>query len=199
MHYQLLSSRLEARSPHFSGIHQYQAIAERNKNPMHTSSRTAKRFALLSLLAVLLIGGLAACGGPANAQQSSAPAPPNATSVVTTYLQLFNAGMRSGDFSALASVYAPDATLTQSNPKGVTTIVHGLTNILTFYQGVHTKFPGFQWTVETMRSLSPNVVLVYQHAGSPPLRVPGRCVHVFVVQNGKITSYDWATYYPGHP
>jgi len=40
-------------------------------------------------------------------------------------------------------------------------------------------------------------VLVYQHAGSPPLRVAGRCVHVFVVENGEITSYDWATYYPG--
>ena len=166
---------------------------------MHTSSRTAKRFALLSLLVVLLIGGLAACGGAANAQPNTTTtqSKPGATTVVTTYLRLFNAGMRSGDFSALASVYAPDATLTQSNPKGVTTIVHGLTNILTFYQGVHTKFPGFQWTVESMRSLAPNVVLVYQHAGSPPLRVAGRCIHLFVLENGKITSYDWATYYPG--
>jgi hypothetical protein len=105
--------------------------------------------------------------------------------------------MRSGDLSAMASVYAPDATLTQSNPKGVTTVVHGLAKIITFYQGLQKKLPGYQWTVETMRSLAPNVVLVYQHAGSPPLRVPGRCMHVFVVENGKITSYDWATYYPG--
>jgi ketosteroid isomerase-like protein len=166
---------------------------------MSTSSRTAKLFVLLSFLVVLLIGGLAACGGPASAQPNTAAAPPSATSVVTTYLQLFNAGMRSGDFSALASVYASDATLTQSNPKGVTTVVHGFAKIITFYQSVRTKFPGFQWTVESMRSLAPNVVLVYQHAGSPPLRVPGRCMHVFVVQNGKITSYDWATYYPGQP
>lgn len=166
---------------------------------MNTYTPKAKRFALLSLLAVLLLAGLAACGGPANAQQSSAAAQPNATSVVTTYLRLFNAGMRSGDFSALSSVYTPDATLTQSNPKGVTTVVHGLAKIIAFYQGVRAKFPGFQWTVESMRSLAPNVVLVYQHAGSPPLRVPGRCMHVFVVQNGKITSYDWATYYPGQP
>lgn len=166
---------------------------------MDMSSRTAKRFALLNVLVVLLVGGLAACGGPASAQQNTAPAQPNATSVVTTYLQIFNAGMRSGDFSAMASVYAPDATLTQSNPKGVTTVVHGLANIITFYQGFQKKLPGYQWTVEHMRSLAPNVVLVYQHAGSPPLRVPGRCMHVFVVQNGKISSYDWATYYPGQP
>jgi ketosteroid isomerase-like protein len=173
---------------------------------MNTYARKANLFALLSLLVVLLISGLAACGGSTNAQsnttQSNAqpnttPSEPGATTVITTYLQLFNAGMRSGDFSAMASVYAPDATLTQSNPKGVTSVVHGLANITTFFQGLKTKFSGYQWTVESMRSLAPNVVLVYQNAGSPPLRVAGRCIHVFVVQNGKITSYDWATYYPG--
>ena len=36
---------------------------------MNTYPRTVNLFALLSLLAVLLISGLAACGGPANAQQ----------------------------------------------------------------------------------------------------------------------------------
>ena len=105
--------------------------------------------------------------------------------------------MKSGDFSALNSVYSFNATLTQSNPKGVTTVVHGLTAITKFYQGLRKKFPGFQWTVEAMRSMAPNVVLVYQHAGSLPPKVAGRCIHVFVIQNGKITSYDWATYYPG--
>jgi ketosteroid isomerase-like protein len=172
----------------------------------HTYARKANLLALLTLLVVFLISGLAACGEQANAlpgttqsnaQPSTTPSEPDATKVVTTYLQLFNAGMRSGDFSAMASIYAPDATLTQSNPKGVTTVVHGLAAITSFYQGLRTKFAGYQWTVESMRSLAPNVALVYQHAGSPPLRVAGRCVHVFVVQNGKITSYDWATYYPG--
>ena len=91
----------------------------------------------------------------------------------------------------------PDATLTQSNPKGVTAVIHGLAAITSFYQGLKTKFSGYQWTVESMHSLAPNVVLVYQHAGSPPLLVADRCVQVFVVQNGKINSYDWATYYPG--
>ena len=176
-------------------------IAERTENPMNTHTCKAKLLALLTLLAVLIISGLAACGGGANAQPNTTTTQPqpSATAVVTTYLQLFNAGMRSGDFSAMASVYAPDATLTQSNPKGVTTVVHGLVAITSFYQGLRRKFAGYQWTVESMRSLAPNAVLVYQHAGSPPLRVAGRCVHVFVVENGKITSYDWATYYPGQP
>jgi ketosteroid isomerase-like protein len=173
---------------------------------MNILVRKANLLALLTLLVVFLIGGLAACGGAANAlpsttqtnaQPNTTPTESSATMVVTTYLQLFNAGMKSGDFSAMAAVYAPDATLTQSNPKGVTSVVHGLANITTFFQGLKTKFSGYQWTVESMRSLAPNVVLVYQNAGSPPLRVAGRCVHVFVVENGKITSYDWATYYPG--
>ena len=162
-------------------------ILERKTNPL----------ALLIVLVVLLICGLAACGGSTNAQSNTTLTESNATTMVTTYLQLFNAGMQSGDFSAMASVYAPDATLTQSNPKGVTTIVHGLANITTFFQGLKTRFAGYQWTVESMHSLAPNVVLVYQHAGSPPLLVADRCVQVFVVQNGKINSYDWATYYPG--
>jgi len=163
---------------------------------MNTYARKAK---LLALLAVLIISGLAACGGGANAQPNTTTtqSKPSATTVVTTYLQLFNAGMHSGDFSTMTSVFASNATLTQSNPKGVTAVVHGLAAIIGFYQGLRAKFAGYQWTVESMRSLAPNVVLVYQHAGSPPLRVAGRCVHLFVVENGKITSYDWATYYPG--
>jgi hypothetical protein len=164
---------------------------------MNTLVRKTNLLAVLNLLVVLIIGGLAACGGGANALPNTTASETGATTVVTTYLQIFNAGMRSGDFSAMASVFTSDATLTQSNPKGVTAVVHGLAAITSFYQGLRTKFPGYQWTVESMRSLAPNAVLVYQHAGSPPLRVAGRCVHVFVVQNGKITSYDWATYYPG--
>ena len=162
---------------------------------MNTHTQKAKLLALLSLLAVLLIGGLAACGEATQAQKTQPG--PNATTVVTTYIQLFNSGMKSGNFSTLASVYSPDAILTQSSPKGVTMVFHGIANITAFYQGFWKKFPGYQWTVDSMRSVAPNVVLVYQHAGSPPQRVAGRCIHLFVVQNGKITSYDWATFYPG--
>jgi hypothetical protein len=173
---------------------------------MNTLVRKTHPLALLIVFVVFLLSGLAACGAQANvlpittqanAQSNTTASELGATTVVKKYLQLFNAGMRSGDFSAMASVYAPDATLKQSNPKGVTTVLHGLAAIISFYQGLLTKFPGYQWTVESMRSLAPNVVLVYQHAGSPPLRIAGRCIHVFVVEDGKITSYDWATYYPG--
>jgi hypothetical protein len=171
----------------------------KDRHPMNIFERKTKPFVLLTALVVILLSGLAACGGGAKAQLSATSTEPDARTVVTTYLQLFNVGMRSGDFSPLASVFAPDATLTQSSPKGVTTVLHGFAAITNFYQILKTRFAGYQWTIESMRMLAPNIVLVYQHAGSPPLRVGGRCVHLFVVQDGKIITYDWATYYPGQP
>jgi hypothetical protein len=90
---------------------------------MPTSPRKAKLFAPLIFLVVLISGGLAACSSPVDTRQSTAPAQPDATRVVTHYLELFNAGMRSGDFFLMGAALAPDATLTQSNAQGVTTVV----------------------------------------------------------------------------
>jgi len=101
--------------------------------------------------------------------------------------------MRSGDFSALASVYSPDATLTRSTSKGVTTVVHGIDAIMRLYEDLWAKYPGYQWTQESMRSLDSNVVLSYERAGTQQLAA-GRCVHLFVVQNGKIMSLYWVVY-----
>jgi hypothetical protein len=86
--------------------------------------------------------------------------------MVTTYFGILNAGMKRGNFAALAKVYAPDATLTQSSPKGVTTVVHGLAAITRFYRGRATKFAGFQWTQEQMRNLAPTVVLSYKRCSA---------------------------------
>ena len=63
----------------------------------------------------------------------------------------------------------------------VTPVVNGIDAIMRFYQGVRTKYPGYQWTQESMRSLDSNVVLSYEHAGSPPLRVASRCAHLFLI------------------
>src|SRR2546426_5642250 len=79
----------------------------------------------------------------------------------------------------------------------VTPVVNGIDAIMRFYQGIWTEYPGYQWTQESMRSLDSNVVLSYEHAGSPPLRVASRCAHLFMIQNGKIMSLDWTTYYAG--
>jgi hypothetical protein len=130
---------------------------------------------------------------------NAAPANPPDEGVVTYYFQVLNAGMISGDFSELSEVYAPDAVLTQSNPKGVTVVAHGITEITAWYQGFQAKFPGIQFTSDSMRSLAPHVVLSYERAGGPTWIAPGRCMHVFALKGGKIVSTDWATYYGGQP
>lgn len=121
----------------------------------------------------------------------------SATATVHAYFQALNAGMQSGDFRALASVYAPGATLTQSNPLGQTKVSHGLTQIIAFYKGAYAKLAGYHFTQDAMRSLSTTNVLSYEHAGSPPLSVAARCEHLFVIKNGRIATLDWVTFYAG--
>ena len=142
--------------------------------------------------AVLLASMLAAhASAQSSARQSSAP------EVAARYFTVLNAGMKSGNFSAMASVYAPDATLTLSNPKGVTRVFHGLAAITAFYQKLPGLFPGLQWTTVRWRSLAPTVVIFYERAGTPAMAAPGRCAHTIVVQNALIASEDWVTYYAG--
>ena len=150
-----------------------------------------------TLLVGLLLMGLAGC-----ATASAAPAAPRDTraeAVVTQQFVLFNAGMASGDFAAFDQVFAPDATLTTSNPAGVTTVHQGLPQIIAYYQAFQAAHPLCRWTNDSLRSLSESVVLAYDHACSPPQSVAGRCVHIFVVHAGLIESYDWVTFYPGKP
>ena len=123
----------------------------------------------------------------------------NPEAVVQKYFGILNAGMQSGDFSVLATVYAADAVLTQNSPAGVTNVYHGLAQIIGFYQAAYAKFKGFQWTQDAMRKLSGTVLLSYEHAGSPPQAVRGRCSHLFVVKGNKIRSLDWTTFYGGQP
>jgi hypothetical protein len=153
-------------------------------------------------LAAVTLFGLLALGLAGCASASAAAVTHHDTrseDVVRQQFVLFNAGMASGDFSALEQLYDPDATLTKSGPNGVTTTYHGWPAISAYYQSLHAAFPKYQWTTDSLRSLSEDVVLAYEHAGSPPLSVAGRCEHVFVVHAGKIVSYDWTVFYPGKP
>lgn len=117
------------------------------------------------------------------------------------YWRTLNAGMASptGDFSGMAHVYAPNGTLTQSNPAGLTSVSHGLNAIIAFYAALWVKLHGDQWTLDSTRWLTPDIALNYEHAGSPPLSVPGRCAHLFVFRHGRIHSLDWVTFFAGTP
>jgi hypothetical protein len=151
--------------------------------------------ATLGLGVVVLLSLLSGCGGVAQAQ-SNAPADPPDTQVVTTYFQILNAGMLSGDFTALSTVYAPDATLTQSSPTGKQVVATGLTEITNWYTAFQQAHPGIQFAQDRMRTLAPHVVLSYEHAPAS-WAIPGRCMHLFTLKGGLIQSLDWATYYGG--
>ena len=121
----------------------------------------------------------------------------SASEVVEDYFHILNAGMKSGNFSALSSVFASDAILTRSTLDGKTAVYHGLAAITGFYDTLPAKVPGFQWTTDSLRSLSTTVVLAYEHAGTPSMALPSRCAHAFIVEDGKIVSYDWVVFFAG--
>ena len=154
----------------------------------------------LAIIVVIALVLLSACASAQAQTQTSTQAPSHllsASEVVEHYFSILNAGIKSGNFSALSSVFASDATLTRSSLDGKTTVYHGLAEITGFYDTLPTKVPGFQWTTDSLRSPSTTVVLAYEHAGTPSMALPSRCAHVFVVQNGKIVSYDWVVFFAG--
>ena len=154
----------------------------------------------LAIIVVIALVLLSACASAQAATQTSTQAPSHvlsASEVVEHYFSVLNAGMKSGNFSALNSVFASDATLTRSALDGKTTVYHGLAAITSFYDTLPTKVPGFQWTTDSQHSPSPTVVLAYEHAGTPSMALPSRCAHVFVVEEGKIVNYDWVVFFAG--
>jgi hypothetical protein len=152
----------------------------------------------LTILAVFAVSALSGCGGVAHAQ-SNAPADPPDEAVIASYIQALNAGIQSGDFSALLAIYAPDAVLTASTPTGVTKVSTGTAEIAAYFQAFRTAHPGLVFAVDSVRILSPHVVLTYEHASPPGWAAPGRCMHLYILKQGQVQSLDWATFYPGKP
>jgi hypothetical protein len=117
--------------------------------------------------------------------------------LVSLYYQILNAGMRSGDFSAMAAVYSPDATLVHSTPQGATATFQGLPAIIAYYHRTYLSIPGIQFIRDKWYGLSPTIVLNYEHTAGTALRLPARCSHLFVLRNGKIHQVFWVTYFAG--
>jgi hypothetical protein len=152
---------------------------------------------LTLVLALALLAGCASASANPPSTTQTASGQLRASDVVEHSFSILNAGMQSGNFSALNSVVASNATLTRSSLDGKTSVYHGLATIIRFYDTLPSQVPGFQWTTDSMRTLSPTVVLNYEHAGTSSMAVPSRCAHVFVIENGKIVSYDWVVFFPG--
>jgi hypothetical protein len=126
-----------------------------------------------------------------------AAAPRSAEALVSLYYQILNAGMRSGDFSTMAAVYAPDAILVHSTPQGATATFQGLPAIIAYYHRTYLSIPGTQFTRDKWYGLSPTIVLNYEHTTGTALRLPARCSHLFVLRNDRIHQVFWVTYFAG--
>ena len=141
--------------------------------------------------------------------------------VAHTYFAVLNAGMRSGDFSSLASVYAANARLTlyrylarDIDPEK-TGEAHGLAAITAMYRKLRAAFPGYQWTQLQVSRVSSAPVVSYCYSSLSVrictaaasrvstarvvsyerVRSPGGSIAesetVFVIKAGKITHLAW--------
>lgn len=177
----------------------------------------------LGLFAVLLAGAFSAYGAQVHA--AGGPTPRDGETdqdVVQHYFQIFNSALTYKDaqgncsnagFDVLADVYAPDATLTQTNSHNVIAVRHGVDNIIQYYKtsfGCGTPVNGAQFLPDlaprpgdsnpydvhpAIRSLAPHVVDSYEYAKPIGWAVAGYCEHLFTLQGGMIESLDWVTYY----
>ncbi len=168
----------------------------------------------LALILVLVIGflvGMATQAKLASAQAAQTQTLPlHAQTVVNHYLEMLNAGMKSStcEFSALATIYTPDARLTATggpfSPGGPfgpggsfgEQQVQGIAAIEGFYTKlchVVSHLGVAQWTQDAGFLLSPTVLNSYEHvsfSGQPA----GRCMHVFTISGNRIASLDWTVY-----
>jgi hypothetical protein len=121
----------------------------------------------------------------------------SAEGVVTAWLQALNAGMQTGDFTALGELYAEDATFTLSNPTGSTSVYRGRDQIVDFFEGFQRGEPELRFTQESMASIAREVVVAYENASSPALAAPARCFHVFQVRKGLVQDEHWSVFFGG--
>ncbi len=177
----------------------------------------SQRRALLMAVLVFRVAVAAFIGGMATAaaksQAQAAPTAGHAQQVVNRYLTILNTGMSTPacDFSARATVYAPNARVNASagpfapggpfgpgNAYGVQEF-DGIQAITGFYTKLcHVLYAKGAvtpaWTQDQGFALSPTVLNSYEHVSFGGHLV-GRCMHVFAVSGEQITSLDWVVYH----
>jgi hypothetical protein len=143
---------------------------------------------LSSVLALSLVSATSSTRG--SAASTNTPA-----NVVVSYFKVANDILRGASTSTLAGVYAPDATLVFSNPKGQTATFHGLPAIKGWYKVWAVGAAGLQLKQVSTRSPLPGMVIHYEVAVDSSNQVIARCAHVFAIAGGKILSDDFVIYY----
>jgi hypothetical protein len=178
------------------------------RSMLHRFARPLFGLAVILVLVIGFLVGMATQAKLASAQAQTPP--PHAQTVVNSYLAILNAGMKSGtcDFSALATIYTPDARVTATggpfSPGGPfgpggsfgEQQAHGIAAIEGFYAKlchIVSQRGVAQWTQDAGFLLSPTVLNSYEHVSISGQSV-GRCMHVFTISGTRIASLDWSVY-----
>ena len=149
----------------------------------------------VSLLIACLLLLLSSAATPARAQRATGRS--SADLLLATYYNIVNAGMKSGNFSALDSVLTPDTKLITSSPVGKTEVYQGLRAVISWYHQSYLRIPGLYFKPFWVRDISPTILFTYDTAANPKHSVVGRCAHMFVIKNGKFSSHDYIVCYTG--
>ena len=147
----------------------------------------------IAIACMLLV--LSSAVAPAHARRAGGQS--SADLLLSTYYNIINVGMKSGNFSALASVLTPDTTLTVSNPLGKTEVYQGLKAAIAYYHESFLHVPGLYFKPVIVHDVSLTVLFTYDVAENTKHTVVGKCAHLFIIRNGRFSSHDYITYYTG--
>ncbi len=125
---------------------------------------------------------------------AGAAAQPSVT-VVNSLFTILNEMSLGKPHADLSTVYAPNVTFTIATPLGVRTVIQGLTAVEAWDTKWATTNAGVQLTTTRETNPSPGYVIHYENAWSAAKPLIAKCAHFLVVDQGKITSDDWVTYY----
>lgn len=123
---------------------------------------------------------------------ATSPTPEALVDSLFTILNAMNAGSAHAD---LSTVYAANVTFSIANTKGVTKTLHGLATVEKWESAWSKANPGLKLTTVSVRAPMPGMIAHYEIASTPAKPLLARCAHFFAVEQGKIVSDDWVTYY----
>jgi hypothetical protein len=152
---------------------------------------TMRRTATALLCTPLLLTAFLVGSGP----RPAAAAAQSSVAVVNSLFTILNEMSLGKPHADLSTVYAPNVTFTLATPLGVRTVIHGLTALKTWETKWATTNAGVQLTTTRETSPSPDYVIHYENAGSAVKPLIAKCAHFLSVDQGKIISDDWVTYY----
>jgi hypothetical protein len=139
----------------------------------------------------MLLGSSTPVALSRDAYPSSTQRATSAMAAVGAYFATINSGWRTGNFSRLAAVIAPHASLTRTDALGYTAVYGGLSAITRYYQDARKRGMLPEVGIAGIRRLSASVLIAYTEAGGPGSTIVSRSVQVFIVKNGMIVGCDW--------